>query len=350
MRLQPVNLFGTKKQSGIGNIWFSVPEFITLSDTTPSAGFTINGENLPLNGTVQVTCSDNLEVTDFLAGYPPVWSSTLTIPYQGYNLATAPVAGNKCYQVRLKPNQAYNVYNETLTCTVGSVTSTLNCTGTTNFNLNNLAVYLDASNTDSYSGTTWNNLVAYNPRLTNTGATFSSLNYGSFSLSGSNYLSGVYNDPFTDFTCMIWFKCTSINASQTLLTFGKTSSPFAFIETQLNAANNSAIFNYWNGTGSKNSYIPETTPNGDYNDGTWHSYVVTRSVTNSPYTEHYVDGVLITTTLRNGDQTETWGGLPGQLTLGVNYIGNISLIKLFKRVLTSTEILYEHNIYKNRYL
>ena len=71
MRLQPVNLFGTKKQSGIGNIWFSVPELIGLTPLTASSAFTINGENLPLNGTVQVTCSNNLEITDFLAGYPP---------------------------------------------------------------------------------------------------------------------------------------------------------------------------------------------------------------------------------------------------------------------------------------
>lgn len=350
MRLQPVNLFGTKKQSGIGNIWFSVPEFITLSDTTASTGFTINGENLPLNGTVQITCSDNLEVTDFLAGYPPVWSSTLTIPYSGYNLATAPVAGNKCYQVRLKPNQAYNNYNETLTCTVGDVSAVLNCTGTTNFNLNNLAVYLDASNTASYSGSTWNNLVDNTPTLTNNGATFSSLNYGSFSYISTNYISGTYNEPFTDFSYMTWFKCTSTSGSQTLLTLGKTTSPFAFLEVQLNATNNSAIFAYWNGTGSKNSYIPETIPTGDYNDGTWHSYVFTRSVTTSPYTKHYIDGVLIGTTITNGDQTETWGGTPGGLTIGVNYTGNISLVKLFKRVLTSTEVLYEHNIYKNRYL
>jgi hypothetical protein len=345
MRLQPVNLFGTKKQSGIGNIWFSVPEFITLSDTTASAGFTINGENLPLNGTVQVTCSDNLEVTDFLAGYPPTWSSSLTIPYSGYNLATAPVVGNKCYQVRLKPNQPYNNYNETLTCTVGDVTATLNCTGTTNFNLSNLAIYLDASNTDSYSGTTWNNLMAYNPRLTNVGgATFSS---GSFLFSGSNNFQGNYIDSFNDYSFMIWFKCTSTNANQTLLSFGKTTIPYAFIEISLNGSYNSSVFAYFP---ANYSLIPETTPNGDYNDGNWHSYVITRSVSNSPYTQHYVDGVLITTTVRSGTQTDTLGGMPSTLGLGAFYIGYISLVKLFKRVLTSTEILYEHNIYINRYL
>jgi len=128
MRLQPVNLFGTKKQSGIGNIWFSVPELIGLTPLTASSAFTINGENLPLNGTVQVTCSNNLEITDFLAGYPPTWSSSLTIPYQGYNLATAPQVGSKCFQVRLK-NVQYGYYNESLTCTVGNISSVLNCSG-----------------------------------------------------------------------------------------------------------------------------------------------------------------------------------------------------------------------------
>ena len=347
MRLQPVNLFGTKKQSGIGNIWFSVPEFISLADVTPSAGFTISGENLPLNGTVLVSCTSGLEITDYLASYPPVYSSTLSLPYSGTNLVTAAQTGSKAFQVRLKPNKHHNYYNEFVTCTVGNVTAQLNCTGRTTFDFSNAALHYDVSNPDSYTGTQLKNLVNYQHFTLNNTVSYDSSNYGSLAFSGfSNTPSVGYSDGLNDFSFSVWFKSTTNTLYQRLIAFGYLNNPAAgSLDTTLNNGG-FPMFVWWNGSGAKASYFT----GGTLSDSTWHQYAFTRSVSNSPYTEHYVDGVLIGTTTRTGSQTENIGFMPGTLQMGSLLTGNISIIKLFKRVLTSTEIAYEYNMYKNRYI
>jgi hypothetical protein len=110
---------------------------------------------------------------------------------------------------------------------------------------------------------------------------------------------------------------------------------------------------YWNSGGSLNSLVPKTGSNviggtsyGDWNDSTWRCYIFTRSVTDSPYTKHYMNGLEVTNVTRQNDQTTKFGNGAGyQITLGayrsnnLNFAGNQSIVRIYNKVLSPQEVI-----------
>lgn len=240
--------------------------------------------------------------------------------------------------------------------------------GARNMVTNGLVLNLDAANYKSYpgSGTTWVDLSGNgnNGTLTN-GPTFSNTNAGSIVFDGTNdYVETSFETILNDCTIEIWFKATSTRTYQYPLAIRNNAvgSSYAFYldmnDTDLGSTAQT-IWTYWNSGGTPYSVVSKTGANGnfgDWNDSTWRHYIFTRSTTVAPYTEHYMNGVKVTNVSRNGDQTTQFGNgagyklYLGQIGAGSLYFpGNQSVVRIYNKVLSSTEILQNFNSSRARF-
>ena len=220
---------------------------------------------------------------------------------------------------------------------------------------------LDAGNYLSYprSGTTWTDLTGRgnNGTLTN-GPTFSGGTTPSIVFDGANdYVRAPFETILNDCTIEVWFNANSIKTYQYLLSIGRTDTNEYSFYLDMNDTDYGSLAQtmwvYWNSGGSLNSLVPKTGSNviggtsyGDWNDSTWRCYIFTRSVTDSPYTKHYMNGLEVTNVTRQNDQTTKFGNGAGyQITLGayrsnnLNFAGNQSIVRIYNKVLSPQEVI-----------
>jgi len=212
---------------------------------------------------------------------------------------------------------------------------------------NGLVMYLDAANERSYNGfgTTWYDLSPSKNHVTLVnGVQFNDVN-NYFTFNGtSNYVSTTYNAQLTDFTIGLWFRPgDSTNNISTRLIDKEYRTGFWLGK---NAATGEA--NSWGGgvrEGSPPFGIYLTLP-----DTQWNFLVSVRSGTT-----HTLYGNGITNTTSNtvlATALDTTIMTIGTVT-GFNPVqcfkGNMAVVQVYDRALSSTEVLQNYNALKSRF-
>ena len=223
--------------------------------------------------------------------------------------------------------------------------------------MDGLAVYLDAANTRSYSGSgiTVNGLFgAIGGTLVN-GIGYSSQNSGSFFYDGTDdYLRLPLNffihDTGTPFTISVWFRTGTSG-----MIFGQENGetpgsgggwvPAIYVDT--NGKIRTSCF--WGGSTANQSIS-----SASVNDNQWHQIAVTFQSTSH---KSFLDGVLFDTISKTqtffsltyyyylGSGKNTSWPSAGNMTLS----GNISNFMFYNRALSDQEILKNYNVMKTRY-
>jgi hypothetical protein len=215
---------------------------------------------------------------------------------------------------------------------------------------NGLVLALDAAKQDSYPGfgTTWSNISGNqnNGTLTN-GPTFDSENGGSIMFDGADDYVNMQTiiNPLNDFTADIWFNSNSVSTFQCPLYIRSITSSTDYLVVTLF---NSRILasKAGNAASSKKSST-------NLLSNVWYNVVVTK--TSSNITSIYVNSVDETTLAVGGE----WLGanvegfqIANDYIFGgilIPFVGRISNVKLYNRVLTPTEVLQNYNATKGRY-
>lgn len=211
---------------------------------------------------------------------------------------------------------------------------------------NGLVLHLDAANPKSYSksGTTWFDLSGNgNDGTLINGPTYSSSNGGSILFDGSNDYASVSNNVSivnNNITLNIWAYPTSIGVYKTLI----SSEPV--LSTQNGYGIRQRIDNVWwfvvgregNGESVQTNLNQNMWVNlsGTYNGSTMILYKNGISVgsTSSARTINFSNNLTI-------------GILP--TTLNDPYAGNVSLVQIYNRALSTSEVLQNYNAAKNRF-
>ena len=215
-----------------------------------------------------------------------------------------------------------------------------------------LVLSLDAGNVRSYpgSGTTWRDLSGKNSNGTlNNGTAYSSANKGILIFDGGNdYVnlgtSSTFNQFAGDFTVSAW-----VNRSNTGGTWGNiigdyyTNSTATTGEWQIMMSNGGAFNLYLVGPG----YI--VSPTSNFGANQWHNVAVTRAGSSIVM---YVNSTSIAT----ATNSSTFGTSGGNVNIGIDgnnsaepFTGNISIVQIYNRGLTASEILQNYNMTKSRF-
>jgi hypothetical protein len=214
---------------------------------------------------------------------------------------------------------------------------------------NGLVLSLDAAKRDSYpgSGTAWRDISGNgnNGTLTN-GPTYTSDNGGSIVFDGTNdFVSGSNVILTTEGTLIAWFKTSNTYSNNYLL-----SLPFS------SGGNNGFDLGFSGVTTFRG--VVTTTLGGSielsyittYSDNQWHMAALTYSTSNAVL---YYDGIYRTTSTQpSGILRQTVNGefnIARFGSFGAYVGGNISLVQIYNRALSATEILQNYNAQKSRY-
>jgi len=212
-----------------------------------------------------------------------------------------------------------------------------------------LVLYLDASYPESYSGsgTIWNDLSGNgnNGSMINVPV----YNYkGYFTFNGSNAAFQVNRPVQDDFTISFWFKTTSSLGSS-----GNWWSGLGLLDCEV--AGNANDFGTSIGAGRVMFGVgnPDTTITSSslYNNDTWH-YVTATRVKSTGAMALYIDTTLVGTATANTNSLTSASNMKiGSLQTNVNYFnGNISVLQVYNRVLSTSEIQQIFQTYKTRHL
>ena len=215
--------------------------------------------------------------------------------------------------------------------------------------LNGLLTYLDAGNPASYTGTTWRNLIStsYNATL-DTAPTFNSANRGSLVYNGTNSRTTITRMVSTDFSLCCWFKTTSTNGTGT----DNWWRGGPLVDAEIGGATTDFGLSIGNGRVMLGIGSPDTTIRSptSLNDGIWHYAVGTR-ISSSGAIALYIDGVSVATgTARTGALTAQPTIFTGTGYNAANFAGNISIIQIYDKALTLTEVVQNYNAIKGRYI
>lgn len=214
---------------------------------------------------------------------------------------------------------------------------------------NGLVLCLDAGNPLSYSGsgTVWNDLSGngYNGTLTN-GPTFSSNNKGYFTFDGTNDYGDISNIALTGnipFTlCVFCNVLTNPTSDGGIVLYGKMGTQSQVAGLYYRNSDNYLRFTAW----APGAPDYATGFLKDFNQ--WHYLSL---VYNGSTTLVYRDGVSDP----SGSQVRSLNITLGTLTFGAapfnsSYLNQrISLIQLYNRALTATEVSQNYNATKGRY-
>ncbi len=217
---------------------------------------------------------------------------------------------------------------------------------------NGLVLALDAANARSYpgSGTTWTDLTGNgrNGTLTN-GPTYNSNNKGYFVLDGTNdYISTVtattlgINSTSTSFTLNIWFK-TSVTGEYYLF---DNYNGGADISLRIDSGKFEVYMSDSNGTVFNSIQF-----GSNYNNNVWNNFCLTWNGSNT--ITAYANGVSLGTSTQAGITGSFDSGaafLIGSRPNSPNYFpGDISIMMVYNRSLTATEVLQNYNATRSRF-
>jgi len=208
-----------------------------------------------------------------------------------------------------------------------------------------LVMYLDAGIGASYpgSGTTWTDITynGFDGTLVN-GPTYSSANGGSILFDGSDdSVSTTFNSNLEDFTICCWFKATDSSMGAYTRLMDKDFANGFWLGKDANNANS------WGGG------IKEPSPPFgiflSLTDGQWNFITSIRESTTHTL---YGNGIANTTSNTvDGSPLDPTSLLIGQYIggFGYNFNGNVALVQVYNRALTSTEVLQNYDATKARF-
>lgn len=220
-----------------------------------------------------------------------------------------------------------------------------------------LVFYWDSANTKSYSGTgsNWMDLSdGYVGSLINSPA-YTDSNYGTINFDGVNdYVSTDFLDGFgtSNLTLNIWM---SFTASQQSAIFSKRIGASSFEQLSVfvtgdangNSAGTRILVLDFNNPSSRNIFTP-----GSFNDGSWHHISYVRGTSNSSL---FIDGQFISSTvstkpnLSNTSRLFIGAAGDGLSVLGLYFKGRISIIQLYNRDLSESEVFQNYQTTKTRF-
>ena len=219
-----------------------------------------------------------------------------------------------------------------------------------------LVLYLDAANTRSYpgTGTVWSDLSrsGNNGTLIN-GPTFNSANGGNIVFDGSNdYISTNTNSSLTQagntqFTVDVWVKKSASNKDMLLGPWDNSNRKGWFVQW---FTDGNLYFGITNGAFNYN-YVSVSWQNQWFNlTGVFDGSLLT----NQNIGKIYVNNILQNTTNSGNMLTSVPAGLVevsiGRLTNYSSYAtGNITMVKIYNRALSASEISQNYNATKTRF-
>jgi hypothetical protein len=222
-------------------------------------------------------------------------------------------------------------------------------------NENGLILHLDAANVKSYlgSGTTWTDLSGNgnNGTLTN-GPTFSSNNLGSIVFDGTNdYVNVSYNSILNTpngATYEMWIKPT-VATTGPFLNRGTSDSGATPDNPRFVALSTGALYFDWSSPGV-DVYLQTAT--GVVTMGSWNQVI--GLATPSAQLRTFVNGVETSYSTRVNSLSSTLPNTATSLEIGAAtyyqfFNGSISIVRLYNRVLSATEILQNYNATKSRF-
>lgn len=220
---------------------------------------------------------------------------------------------------------------------------------------NGLQLYLTAANESSYSGsgTTWTDISSngYTTTLMNT-PTYDSGNGGYFSFDGSDYVDTNQSLASETFSVGAWFRTSSPGIKMILSKESTAGWPWNY-RIWLNGGQ---IVGDIAQSGSSNRSIGS--PLTNYNNGSWYYVMYLRDESTQWL---YVNGVEVATAAGSfpsgviSNSQELWVGRSAFTAGGSNptgsyqFIGDISEVFIYNRVLNSDEILQNYNSTKSRF-
>ena len=220
---------------------------------------------------------------------------------------------------------------------------------------NGLVLNLDAANIKSYpgSGTTWTDLSGNrNTGTLTNGPTFNRDGGGNLVFNGTTQYvdcgnNSIVNTAVNTCTINVWFKQTSSVASYRLLTSKGPSDADENFVLGLHHTNSKAYFD----VGGSGAYIDTTY---SYSLNTWYNICVTHNrVAGSSTLKLYINGIEIPSTtvqptltpVTNNSNFIVGSGRSNSLP----FPGNISIVNLYNRALTASEIQQNYNALKSRF-
>jgi hypothetical protein len=215
-----------------------------------------------------------------------------------------------------------------------------------------LVLYLDAANTRSYvsGSTTWTDLSrnGVNGTLVN-GPTFNSANGGSIVFDGSNdYVNTVtatflgINSTSTPFTISVWFKTSGVTEYYLFDNYNGSNNislrvDAGVLEVYMAASISGVINAVRFGSG--------------YNNNVWHNFTITWNGSNllTAYANSINIGNNITTLSGSFESNAEFriGNRPS--SPGPFFVGNISQVSIYNRILSTSEIRQNYNATKTRF-
>jgi hypothetical protein len=219
---------------------------------------------------------------------------------------------------------------------------------------NGLVLHLDAAKKDSYpkSGTSWSDLSGNVNNGTLVGPTYNNLNGGSLTFNGvNNYVNVAFGSNFptssSPRTLCAFFNATTVSGGREIFGIGGNSFVGNRSSLWIDSSNaigvecqgNGVVTSTWSGINNW-VYLCVVLPSGSTNV---HSFVV------------YTNGVLRSSTalgsnstLNSSNSQCVIGTVPASNTSHM-FSGNISIIQLYNRDLSATEVLQNYNALKGRY-
>ena len=229
---------------------------------------------------------------------------------------------------------------------------------------NGLVLSLDAGDRNSYpgSGTTWRDMSGNQNTLTlYNGATFNSANGGSIVFDGTNDGVSGSNASVYSITNTISLEVWAYITTSDGFIIGKGPSNGAEnyfpgnYELQINTSNVLGFLYQINNTPGSNAYEAYLTATNVFSLNTWTHIIATASTLGGSRTvTMYTNGVTRTTTraASAGDMISTNNTEPLRIGLrkdGYAMAGNISIARMYNRVLSASEALQNYNAQKSRF-
>lgn len=214
--------------------------------------------------------------------------------------------------------------------------------------LDGLQLYLNAGDTDSYpgSGTTWTDLSnnAYSTTLVN-GVGFSSDAGGTLTFDTTKYVDTNQSLASETFTVGAWFKTSTSGIRMILSKETNAGWPWNY-RIWLNSG---TIVGDIAQPGGVSTSIQS--PLSSYSNGSWYQVMFSRNDSNLYL---YVNGVQINTSLDTLTGTiqnsqDLWIGRSEFSGGSYQFVGSISEVMVYNRVLNSSEILQNYNATKTRF-
>lgn len=208
---------------------------------------------------------------------------------------------------------------------------------------NGLVLCVDAGNQRSYSGTgtQWNDAISsgYNFILTN-GPTYSSSNLGFFTFDGVNDFAVASNNTALDTqtpTVEVWIKTNALSQNGFWFEKGSVNTQYALFQEGTSIVWRQASLSQYTTTASYLSTSNWAQIVGTYTSGD---------------RKTYINGTLVTSDAQTGTVlTNTSGMYIGAYGTGTGYFynGNLSIVRVYNRVLSAAEVLQNFNAQRGRY-